>query len=198
METKKAPWWRRALDSLTRKPSPAEKTAPKDQPAPTPTKEEKPAQEPAAPKEVKKAPATKTYKVTGMQHYMTAIMGMALENEDYTLTKRGLIEAGLIRERVWKYEFYPLKVELVPEPTNQYDPNAIKVMVDGALVGYIKAGSCAHLLKVIREDRLVSIDCDMGGGPYKYISEDMDENGRDVYTLEKEDVPYFVHLRIVE
>ncbi len=30
-----------------------------------------------------------------------------------------------------------VKARLVPEPTNRYDPNAVKVEVDGTLVGYM-------------------------------------------------------------
>lgn len=34
---------------------------------------------------------------------------------------------------------------LVPEPTNRYDKNAVKVLVDGALVGYVPASDAARI-----------------------------------------------------
>ena len=75
----------------------------------------------------------------------------------------------------------------------------IKVIVDGAHVGYVKAGSCAHLLKVIRESRIKKISCEMFGGPYKYIEEEYDyDRDKEVYTLDKGTVPYAVHLTIDE
>ena len=172
--------------------------APKDitPEAPSPAPAEPPA--PEAPAQPVTVANVKTYKVTGMSHHMENLMALAEENDDYKLGKRELVDADLIGERVWKYEFYPLKTELVPEPDNPVDPNAIKVVVDGQHVGYIKSGSCAHLLKVISEDRLGRIGCQIGGGKYKYIDEDYNEDGDSIYTLEKDELAYFVHLKIEE
>lgn len=141
----------------------------------------------------------KTYKVTGMQHYMDNIDSMANENPDYDMSKRDIIDCGMTDERIWKYTFHPEKIELVPEPDNPYDPKAIKVVVDGQQVGYIKSGSCAHLLKIISEERIRGIDCEMGGGPYKKVTEEYDyDTEKDVYTFERDTVPHFVHLTVYE
>lgn len=142
---------------------------------------------------------SKTYKVTAMQHYMSNIMKLASENFNYDNNKQDLIDRGLTNERVWKYEFHPSSVKLVPEPTNPHDKNAIMVLVDGEHVGYIKAGSCAHLLKVINEGRIADIKCTMGGGPYKYVDEEYDyEKDKTVYTMDHSTCPHFVHLEISE
>lgn len=141
---------------------------------------------------------TKTYRVTGTEHYKNSILNLALENDDYTKTKRELIDDLLTEERIWKYSFYPSKVDLVQEPDNPYDPNAIKVIVDNEHIGYIKKGSCKHLLKVIAEGRLGNIDCAIGGGPYKCIHEDYDDYGNEKYELECDEVGFSVVLRIVE
>lgn len=148
-------------------------------------------------------PNVKTYKVTGMSHRLDALLRLAIENDDYELSKRDLIDYGLTDQRVWQYEFHPVKTELVPEPDNPHDPNAIKVVVDGEHVGYIKRGSCAHLLKVIHEGRLGRIGCMIGGGSYKYLSEDFEDDDwsadpKTVYNLEKDKLEYFVHLQIEE
>lgn len=44
---------------------------------------------------------------------------------------------------------------MIEEPDNPEDPNAIKVVMDGEPIGYIKAGSCARVKKLIREERIV-------------------------------------------
>lgn len=137
----------------------------------------------------------KKYKVTGTSHYLDNILGLATENIDYDLSKKELVDEGYDNERIYQYNFYPSKTELVPEPDNPYDPNAVKVMVDGVLVGYIKAGSCTHILKVLKEDRIVKIECEIGGGNYKYLGYDEDEES---YYLDKDKTPYFVHLSISE
>lgn len=141
----------------------------------------------------------KTYKVTGMQHYMDNIMELAMPNIIYDSTKKELIEDGWTEEKIWENNFCPKRVELIPEPDNPQDSKAIKVVVDGMHVGYIKSGSCSHLLKVIKEGRIDDICCEMGGGKYKYVSEDYDyEKDKIVYELEKDSAPYFVHLKIKE
>lgn len=140
----------------------------------------------------------KTYKATGMQHRLESLLRLGVENADYLMSKKELVDEGLIGERVWEFDFFPSKVELIPEPDNAYDPNAIKVMVDGEHVAYIKKGSCAHLLKAIKGNRIKNIKCEIAGGRYKYISEDYSESGKEIYTLERDTAPYFVHLQVTE
>lgn len=156
---------------------------------------------PAAPGGV----TVKTYHTTGMSNRLENLLSLSVKNDDYNKSKKLLVEDGLIGTKVWEYEFYPSKVELIPEPDNPYDSNAIKVMVDGKHVSYIKKGSCPHLLKVIREGRIENIDCKIGGGKYKYICEndedeaiDEDGNGEPTYTLEKDSINYYVWLYITE
>lgn len=178
-----------------------------DNPVPAPV-----AAAPAVSSSAEKAPASvvpsvessqvekvKTYKVAGVTQYVDNIMNLATLNPYYGMSKRELVDEGMTGEKVWRYDFYPEKIQLEPEPDNAFDPNAIKVIVDGEHVGYIKSGSCAHLLKVIKENRIVSIRGTIGGGAYKYVSEEYDdEKDKEIYTLEKDSVNYFVHLEISE
>ena len=141
----------------------------------------------------------KKYKVAGVTHYVDNILELATEDPDYDLSKRELIAEDRVQERVWKYFFAPQKVELVPEDDNPQDPKAIKVVVDGQHVGYIKSGSCAHLRKVMDRGGIADIDCVIGGGPYKYVAlEYDDETDKEIYTLEKDETHIFVHLDITE
>lgn len=41
--------------------------------------------------------------------------------------------------------------ELVPEPTNRYDPNAVRVDIDGACVGYLSRVDAVELGSAIKE-----------------------------------------------
>ena len=119
--------------------------------------------------------------------------------EDYEMSKRDLIDAGMTDERIWEYEFDPANVELIPEPENPHDPNAVKVIVDGEHVGYVKKGSCKHILKLIAENRILRIDCEIGGGNYKIVSEEYDdEKDKEVYTLVRDKTNFFVTLTIRE
>lgn len=180
-------------------PVPVEPVAPAPEPEPAPAPE--PA--PVAPKPPEPAPkpdtVEKKYKVTGINHYLDNFLSLASENDDYNLSKRGLIDEYLTDQRIYETEFYISRAELVPEPDNPVDPKAIKVLLDGQHVGYIKAGSCTHLLKVIRENRIQKITCEAGGGRYKYVSLDgYTESGKEIYTLDRDTAPWFVHLTVTE
>ena len=141
----------------------------------------------------------RTYKVAGVNHYIECIERLGIENEDYSKSKRELIADGLVCERIWKYVFYDDSAELQPEPDNPEDPKAIKVLVDGEHVGYIKKGSCAHVHKLLKNKAIERIGCTIGGGEYKYLAEEYDdEKEKSVYDLEKGETSYFVHLEIYE
>lgn len=169
--------------------------------AEAPAQVEEPGQAEEQPATAVPAVMKKTYKVAGVTHYEKNIMHFAEENEVYSYTKKELVDSwtGLDEEKIWKYEFSTPTIELVPEPDNAYDPNAIKVMADGLHVGYIKAEDCAHLLKCIREQRISRISCWIGGGPYKLLMEDYDiDKDKQVFTLERDKINLFVHLSITE
>ena len=141
----------------------------------------------------------RTYRVAGISFREDAVENIGSENDDYHMTKQELIRDDMTDEQIWEYSFHPRHTELVPEPTNQYDPNAIKVIVDGEHIGYIKSGSCVHVLKLINEDRILNIQCQMGGGRYKYLSEKYDdEKDKDIYVLERDSINYWASLTIKE
>lgn len=155
-------------------------------PAPTPVAPKKPESEGV------------TFKVTGVAHYEKNVRALGDKNDDYRLSKRAMVEIGLEETRVWEYDFCPIKVELVPEPDNPHDPKAVKVVVDGLHVGYIKAGSCSRVLRMLAEDRIQKIDVKVGGGRYKYLAVDYNEDGTEEYDLEQHELPFYVHLSIIE
>lgn len=137
----------------------------------------------------------KTYNVTGIQHYMDNILSLSYDNPDYEMSKREIIDSGMTDEKIWKYGFYGKNAEVIPEPDNPYDPKAIKVIIDGKHVGYIKSGACPHLLKVINENRVRRILCSIGGGRYKEVYED---EYNDSFEIEHGEKNYFVKLTVYE
>lgn len=119
------------------------------------------------------------YNVTGISHYTSNILKLATKNPAYALSKKEIIAKKLYDQKIFEYTFAPQKTELIPEPTNPHDPNAIKVVIDGQLVGYVKTGSCARILKLIKENRIARIDGEIYGGNYKmfYDGELLTEKG---------------------
>ena len=93
--------------------------------------------------------------VAGTYYKKEEILELAEENPDYFCTKKELEEMVDSYEKIYEYSFFPGKVELIEEPDNEHDPNAIKVMIDNVHVGYIKKSSCSHVKKLIHEDKIV-------------------------------------------
>jgi hypothetical protein len=148
-----------------------------------------------------KAPGAKvvSHKVAGTSLRQKEIQAMGRKNPDYALDKRGLLKRWPDGVTVYEYTFSPKKAELVPEPENPHDPKAIKVLVDGVHVGYIKAGSCAHIHKLLSENRIQSIKPGIIGGKYKALySDNVDARKPEDFEFEKGSSPFGVRLEIAE
>lgn len=144
-----------------------------------------PAQVPAP----KPAEKVENFRVAGISNYTKSVEALAEENPDYNLSKAELKEDGPSDERIFQYYFTPKKVELVPEPENEYDSNAVMVIVDGEKIGYIKKGSCSHVKNLLASDKILRIEAEIGGGNYKYF--DSEEN-----SLDKSSLNYWAEISI--
>lgn len=127
---------------------------------------------------------------------MNEIMKFAHENPDYKLTKKQIMSMKLENTSIYKYEFDPVTVALEPEPDNPHDKNAIKVLFNGVHIGYIKAGSCSHVNKLMKSNRIESISGRLYGGPSKMVCfyGDSPEDAE----MEKSDVTVGAEIRIIE
>lgn len=158
--------------------SPGPVKAPRPQPsAPEPAPAKKDAaskQHEPAPMPVHAASKTETHHVAGTSFRESEIQDLMEENFDYNMTAAELIDAGMEDERVYKYEETYCTASLEPDPDNEYDPNAIKVLANGVHIGYIKKGSTAHIKKLMDDGAIVSMIVTIIGGPYKtaYLNDD--------------------------
>lgn len=159
---------------------------------------EPPNLEPLKPEPLSSTPQTKVehHRIAGTSFRLDAIKELLDENPDYPLSKRELIDQGLTDERIYKMEVYNHSAVLEPEPENPTDPKAIKVLTEGVHIGYIKAGSCAHIHKALREGRIESAEVEIKGGEYKILLGDVDEDGESVYSLERATVPFSAVLSL--
>lgn len=138
---------------------------------------------------------TEHHKIAGTSFRQVDIESLGDENDIYTWTKKEIIDYGMTDQKIYQLEFSPETVELVEEPDNKYDANAVKVIVDNVLIGYIKKGSCAHIKKLIREDRIKKITAEIYGGKYKLVSSDYDVmEDKEIFELEKDKTDYFASI----
>lgn len=141
----------------------------------------------------------KTYKVVDTQSCIDNILRLASRNPDYDLTTEAQTERVAENKRIYAYTFNPKKAELVSEPHNPHNPDAIKVMIDGEHVGYIHTDFCTHLLNALSGNRVRGIDCEMSGGPYKILRGDLDEETFEyIYRMDEVDAEFLIHLYVLE
>lgn len=162
---------------------------------------QKQADEAAAKAAAAKAPAKprakfERHKVAGTSYHMDAIMALAEENPDYDLTKREIIDDDLVGERIYQYTFTDGPVELVDDPDNEHDPNAIKVLVAGQHIGYIKRGSTGRVHNLQRAGRVLGVTAEIYGGKYKVVICD-DDDGAEHYDLIKDETGYGAAIEIL-
>lgn len=136
----------------------------------------------------KAARKEENHRIAGTSYRQEAIKSLGTPNPDYALPKGQLIKKGLVNVPVYEYNFNPYEAELIPEPTNEHDPNAIKVIVSGQHVGYIKRGSCGHVKKLLKTNSIKSITAFIKGGNNKYIicNDPPGERDKDSYEFESD------------
>lgn len=133
---------------------------------------------------------TENFKVAGVTQYTKAFLTLGEKSDDYDLSNAEIKQEYGDGDRIFQYEFFPAKVELIPEPENEYDPNAVMVVVDGEKIGYIKKGNCTHVKNLLAQgDARVSVE--IGGGKYKDVLEDDDR-----LTVERDEMPFWARVSI--
>lgn len=142
-------------------------------------------------KETKQAPApaparhveTVSFKVAGISNYGEAIKALSegQENDWFTATKKELKENYMLDEKIYQYDFAIRKTELLPEPDNPHDKNAIKVMMDQELVGYVPKTKCKAIKEILDTKEIKLMTGEIYGGKYKCVSDDDIEKGETEY-----------------
>lgn len=108
--------------------------------------------------------------VAGSSFYNEAISKLMQVNPNYGLSDENIAKLG--KDRI--YEYYPLhkNVALVPESKNPHDPNAVKVMLNNNLIGYIPSENALFVRKLLTDKSLLSASVAIFGGNFKMVSKE--------------------------
>ena len=93
-------------------------------------------------------------------------------NPEYKLDKMQLCRAGMLDKDVYALTFGKLPAHLLPEPDNPKDKNAVKIMLDGYHVGYIKARECEMVLSLLNAGKIQRVQAQPYGGDYRTLTYD--------------------------
>ena len=140
-----------------------------------------------------------TYGVAGLNFYMDNLMSMMVPNYLYNYRKQELIDTCNTDINIYKQTIEDKQVELIQDPDNPHDPNAVKVLLGGKQIGFVPAESCTHILDLMRSDRIVNLAYTVEGGKYKRVDEDYDSiKDKSTYSMENGEDDYSVTLYIRE
>lgn len=117
-----------------------------------------------------------TFLVAGIYYREDAVIDNLLyENPDFEMTKEEIIECCMEDTDIYKYEPFYGYADLVPEPDNPHDPNAIKVIVDGIHIGYVPAKRTKSIKKILDSNNVIAIGCEIFGGPFKILPDELSD-----------------------
>ena len=128
----------------------------------------------------------------GESYYKDAIAELGTIDRNYYWPNERLYEKFVDGDRVYKFRFEDMDAELVPEPDNPHDPNAIRVDVNGKTVGHIARDNTAHIRELLESG--ATARAKISAGPRKVITESDDGQ----LTAHKEDFDFRVWLSFFE
>lgn len=139
---------------------------------------------------VRSARGFESVPVRGAAYYQSAIEKNMEENPDWFKDYAALKAENKHYKIIYRYKYTQAQAQLIPEPTNPHDKNAVMVCVNGDKVGYVAAEECAHVLQLIRAGKIDRATATLKGGPAKRIFDDGQE------ARDTADFSVFLELRI--
>lgn len=115
-----------------------------------------------------------TFEIPGAYYHRTSIAKVANPNPDWKKTCKSLIKAGKANQKIYRFDRTTKTAELVEEPNNPHDKNAVMVIVDGEKIGYIGADENLHVKSILKSKTIKSISATITGGEYKTIISESD------------------------
>lgn len=141
------------------------------------------------------------FTVSGHQYYQDVLSSfLGEENPDWHASKSEIVELGNDGDLVYEHVTYITTPDLVPEPDNQYDANAIAVYVHGVKIGYVPRSHQKDVTPYMDDDSIIK-EVEIYGGNYKQISISDEYDGfEDLkasdYEISRDSSPYKASVRL--
>lgn len=124
-------------------------------------------------------PAEFEFDVAGFEYYHEQMLEVLELNPNYKEPKRK-------DKSVFKYKYFEKPCDLIPEPKNQYDKNAILVSYDGKSLGHVPASMTSTVKMYLKKGYFPVLS--IRAGHYKVYEDDE-------WVTYKKDPYAFVTLR---
>ncbi len=125
-----------------------------------------------------------SFDIAGLQHYWDDVMNhLAVDNDEYGMSKKELIDEYRIDERVYRYDFEAGHVELVQEPDDSKYAGAVRIVADGILIGYIPHSRAEEARNLIANDDAHGFMLSIEGGEFHEVREEEDDDRNEKYVM---------------
>lgn len=95
---------------------------------------------------------------------------VAIPKKDYDFPDEKLISKGA--KKVYRFKYPSEVVSLIPEPTNEYDKNAIMVCLNDYQIGYVPRRYTSVVNDIYKWKNVLEVSCTILGGEYKEVVND--------------------------
>ena len=92
------------------------------------------------------------FEIAGINYKTKELAKISFETPDWKLSDEELLKKYGNSVTIYKHSHILTPVKLIPEPKNQHDPNAIKVVVAGQHIGYVPADHTAVVRRKMNEN----------------------------------------------
>lgn len=130
------------------------------------------------------------FEVAGESHYKRTIASLGTKKPDYNLTPQEMLRKYGAGESVFQYSFKKMAAEVVPEPTNPHDRNALKIMIGGKHVGYIPRELTSEACRYLSKSN-AHWTAEISWGPFRRVK----ERGPSI-SLESKDYDFSIQLSV--
>lgn len=110
------------------------------------------------------------FELEGVYYCSANVAKVAEPNPAWRKTCKALLNAGMREKKVYRFKRTVKPAELVEEPTNPHDRNAMMVQVDGMKVGYISAQEAPRVKELLKAGKIESATASIRGGDYKIVT----------------------------
>ena len=117
---------------------------------------------------------SETFRVVGINHYPEAVKSLVRMNPSWNLQPEEILAEDKIGQKIYRFRFVSSPVQLIAEPENSVDPNAVAVLIAGQKVGYVPKETAPLIGSILKKGTVKKIICGINGGQYKIVDDKLD------------------------
>lgn len=100
----------------------------------------------------------------------------ASKNPNYSMKRQDIIDCSMTDERIFKYYFKDVEVEIAQEKDNKRAPDMQRVLINGDVIGNVPKAQRGSVAKALDAGNVESITAILTGGPSKIVREYLNED----------------------